>query len=363
MKGNFHESDIKLFRDMTAPPEAARSYADEAVAEGTEEMEGGSPEETITFHRHTGIKDSVPESTIRSFTVSTNASLSSTELHRFQNQNAVIVRALAARLSLFLRKEITLEQVSLEVVDLPTYTKQFEAPRHMILFKIHPLEAICVMDFSKPLGLTIADRMLGGLAVSVNPDRPVREVETALVDQIAHLTMREWCNSWKYDEPLRATLVGHEVNPQFLQIGGPEETFYHISIEACIGDCIDQIQMLLPVRGIDAIIRHLAMLTAVETEEEMEEHEEFIRALWNPAYDQVKVRAVAQWPDIPITTRDLSNLKEGDIIPLDSERLRNVEVTLAGKPKFRCRLGSLDQKCAVEIVERIITNTNHGSNR
>jgi len=355
MKRIFQKSsDIKLFRDMTAPPRAARSYADEAVVEeGTEELEGGSSEEPVTFHRHTGQKDTVPESTIRSFTVGSNASLSSTEVHQFQNQNAVIVRALAARLSLFLRKEISLEQVSLEVVDLPKYAKEFEAPRHMILFKIHPLEAIGVMDVSKPLGLTIADRMLGGLAVSVNPDRPLREVETALVDQIGQLTMREWCNSWNYDEPLRATLVGHEVNPQFLQIGGPEETFYHISIEASIGDCIDQIQMLLPVRGVDSIIRHLAMQTTVDTDEELEEHEEYIRQMWNPAYDLVKVKAVAQWPDIPITTRDLSNMKEGDIIPLDPERLRNVEMTLAGKPKFRCRLGSLEQKCAVEIIERI----------
>ena len=71
-----------------------------------------------------------------------NASLASTEVHQFQNQNAVIVRALAARLSLFLRKEISLEQVSLEVVDLPKYAKEFEAPRHMILFNTPPLRPV-----------------------------------------------------------------------------------------------------------------------------------------------------------------------------------------------------------------------------
>ena len=176
---------------------------------------------------------------------------------------------------------------------------------------------------------------------SVLPDFPVDHVA---VDQIGQLTMREWCASWKYEEPLRATLVGHEVNPQFLQIGGPEESFYHISIEACIGDCIDQIQMLLPVRGIDSIIRHLAIHTTVDSEEEAEEHEEFIRQMWNPAYDLVKAKVAAQWADIPITTRGLSDLKEGDLIPLDPDRLRDVELTIAGKPKFRGRLGSFDQK-------------------
>ncbi|MBL67965.1 MAG: hypothetical protein CMO74_05865 [Verrucomicrobiales bacterium] len=351
MAGLFKEADIKLFRDMTTPLPAVKAFADEPGEEGVD-LEGGSSEGSVVFHRPDGVKTEVPAGNISTYTVGKQAALSSTEVHRFKNENGRIVRALAARLSLFLRMEMTMEQIELEVTDLSKYAKLFEAPRHMILFKIHPLEAIGVFDVSKPLGLTLADRMLGGKAFSVNPDRPIREVETALMDQAVQLMAREWCNSWQYEDPLRATLLGHEVNPLFLQIGSAEETFYHVSIEASLGDCIDQIQMLLPVRAIDPVVRHLAQATMI-SEEDSEEHEEYVRRHWNPLYNTVPLKVRAEWPGIPVVTRDMMNLKEGDIIPLDSERLREVRVSIADRPKFLGRLGSLDQKCAVEITGRI----------
>ena len=72
---------------------------------------------------------------------------------------------------------------------------------------------------------------------------------------------------------------------------------------------------------------------------------------WNPAYNHVKVPVSAQWTDLSITARDLLHLKQGDIIPLDPKRLGQVEVQLAGHPKYTGRLGSLDQKVAVQINE------------
>ncbi|MSU43422.1 MAG: hypothetical protein EXS22_05200 [Pedosphaera sp.] len=352
-KDDFQQADIRLFRDRTSPLTATQVFATEPS--GTvPHAEGGAHEESVVYYGHGGGKRDLPAGKIRSFTVGKHTALSSNEVHRFKNQNAVVVRALAARLALFLRMELTLEQTNLEVMDLNKFSKMFEAPRHMILFKIHPLEAIGVLDISKPLGLTIADRMLGGKAFAVNPDRPIREVETALLDQITQIILREWCRSWKFEDPLRATLLGHEMNPQFLQIGSTEETYYHVSIDASLGDCMDQIQMLLPVRGIDPIIRHLSLATSItEAEDETEEHEEYVRQPWNPAFAKVNVRVTAQWPDIPVLTRDMLTLKEGDIIPLEPERLSRVEICLEGKPKYIGRLGSLDQKCAVQIVQTI----------
>ncbi len=353
MSGIYKDTEISLFRDMTSPLRAVRAYADEA-GEGGEDLEGGSSEESVVFHRPEGLKTEVPAGSIHTYTAGKQAALSSTEVHRFQSENGKIVRSLAARLSLFLRMEMTLEQVSLEVKDLTKYASEHESPRHMILFKVHPLEAVGVLDVSTPLLLTIADRMLGGKAFSVNPDRSIREIETALMDQIAQLFLREWSRSWRYEEPLRTSLIGHEVDPQHLQIGGPEDTFYHVSIEASLGDCIDQMQMLLPVRSIDPVVRHLTQATMVaETEEDINEHEEYVRQHWNPLFNNLPVKIVAQWPGIPVMTRDVSAFKEGDIIPLEPERLSNVRVSMAGKLKYICRLGSLDKKCAVEILRRI----------
>jgi flagellar motor switch protein FliM len=346
--------EVPLFRDMTSPVGGPLvGFADDPLAEGDEAPEGGSPEQTIHVHHPGGQQEDVPASAIHTFTVGKQAALSSTEVHRFKQHNALLTRSLAARLSLFLRTELVLEQVSLEVIDLVKYQKLFPGERHIILFKIQPFEAVGAMDVAKPLGLTIADRMLGGKGFAVNPDRTIREVETAMINQIAQIYLREWANYWKFEEPLRVSLLGTEHDPSHIPSSGSDEQFYHMCIDAEIGDCMDQIQILLPVRGLEPLLRQIAQHTRSGTEEEEEEehwHEQ--RQHWNNAYDKVRVPLVAQWSDLRILARDLLHLKKGDIIPLDPKRLNQVEVLLAGQIKFIGRLGNLENKVAVQLKER-----------
>ena len=344
-------SEVRLFRDMTSPVGAPVGFADDPASEGGEAPEGGSPEESIPVHRPDGTFEDVPASAIQHFTVGKQASMSSTEVHRFQQQNALLLRSLSSRLSLFLRSELMFEQVSLEVTDLSQFAKEIGTDRHMVLFKLHPLEAIGALDIAKPLGLTIADRMLGGKGFAVNPDRTIREVETALIDQVAQIFLREWAKFWNFEEPLRATLLGNESDPTHIPAASMEETFYHIAVDAEMGDCIDQVQMLLPVRGLEPLLRHLAQQTHSGTEDEEDEIYEADHVKWKPMYDKVKVPLVAQWTDLTILTRELLHLKEGDIIPIDPKLLNQVEVQLAGMTKYTGSLGSLDKKAAVQIRE------------
>ena len=344
-------SEVRLFRDMTSPVGAPVGFADDPAGEGGEAPEGGSPEESIPVHRPDGTLEDLPASAIQHFTVGKQASMSSTEVHRFQQQNALLLRSLSSRLSLFLRSELMFEQVSLEVTDLGQFSKEIGTDRHIVLFKLHPLEAIGALDIAKPLGLTIADRMLGGKGFAVNPDRTIREVETALIDQVAQIFLREWAKFWNFEEPLRATLLGNESDPTHIPAASMEETFYHIAIDAEMGDCVAQVQMLLPVRGLEPLLRHLAQQTHSGTEDEEEESYEVEHVKWKPMYDKVKVPLVAQWTDLTILTRELLHLKEGDIIPIDPKRLNQVEVQLAGMTKYTGSLGSLDKKAAVQIRE------------
>ena len=339
-----------LFKDLTVPLGGmVTAFAEDPTAEDSEAPDSGAPEESILVHRHNGKQDSVPASVIHAFTVGKKAALSTTEVHRFRQLNEVLMRSLAARLSLFLRTEFGMDQASLEIVDLQRYAKEYPAKRHLILFKIHPLDAIGAFDVAKHLGLTMADRMLGGKGFAVNPDREIREVESAMVDQIAQLTLREWAKNWKFDEPLRITLLGHEEDPLHIPAIGEDETFYHISINADVGDCMEQIQMLLPVRGVDPLLRNLTQQATAETEDEENEEHWTAHVDWNHAYDTVKLSVSAQWGGLSITAGDLLNLKEGDIIPLDPKRLGKVEVQLAGKTKFIGRLGSYEKKAAIQI--------------
>jgi flagellar motor switch protein FliM len=61
----------------------------------------------------------------------------------------------------------------------------------------------------------------------------------------------------------------------------------------------------------------------------------------------------AEWPALEMTARDLTNLKVGDVLPLDGEVVNQVRLRLAALPKFIGRLGTTGSKWAVEITETI----------
>ncbi len=302
-------------------------------------------------HLWRGGQAMLPPQAIHAFGAGQTAALSSNEVHRFKSHNEVLARSVAARLSLFLRMEFTLELLSLEVVDLQKFIQITPAPRHMILFKINPLQGTCVFDIAPALGLSLVDRMLGGKAFSVNPNRPIREVETALLDQLTMIALKEWCAYWKSDDELTPAMIGYERNPRFLHLGGPEETFYHISMEASIGDCVNQLQMLMPVRGLNPLLRKINFEAEAPVEDKA--HKTGVGPRWNAAYDNVPLRVSAHWPHIDARARDLLNLKVGDVIPVTPDHVNKVQISLAGQTKFIGRLGSVDNKCAIEITEAV----------
>lgn len=295
-----------------------------------------------------GAKTKVAADRIRNFAFGQSATLSSSELHRFKAQNESIVRGVGARLSLFLRIEFTLELLSLDTVTLPKFADSAAPPRHMVLFKIDPLRGIGILDVPPPLALSVADRMLGGKGFSVNPNRALREIEIALVNQMAAIAIREWCGAWKGNEELRPSLLGHESNPRFLQIGEPDEPFFMMKMEAGIGDCIEQMVMVMPVKMVEPLIRLLSLEAETVKKEKPKDN---VIPKWNPSFDEIKIPLTAEWRDLEIKTRDLLNFQVGDIIPVDSNQLNLVEVCLAHHPKYQGRLGSSGPKTAVEITK------------
>lgn len=304
----------------------------------------------VPVFTHRGAKTKLTADRIRNFAFGQSASLSSVEVHRFKSHNETIVRGVGARLSLFLRIEFTLELLSLDTVTLPKFCDSAPPPRHMILFKIEPLRGIGILDVPPPLALSVADRMLGGKGFSVNPNRALREVEIALVNQMATIAIREWCSAWKLNDELRPSLLGHESNPRYLQIGEADESFFMLKMEAGIGDCIEQMLMVLPLKMVDPLVRHLSL----DPESlKKEKPKDSVIPKWNAAFDDIKIPLTAEWRDLEIKTRDLLNFEVGDVIPLDANQLNQVEVCLAHIPKYHGRLGTSGPKTAVEITKVI----------
>jgi flagellar motor switch protein FliM len=319
--------------------------------EAMDDISETSPEGLVDVFSYRGEKVGLPEEAIIPFVFGQAASLSSSDLHRFRTHNMSAARAMAGRLSLFVRAEFSLELEEVSTMTFQKYTDNAPTPCHLVLFKIDPLQGIGVLDFAPSLALVLTDRMLGGVGAMIDPDRPLREVEHSLVDQVSRILLQEWVENWKTREALVPRLLGNENNPKFLTICDPDEEVKVLKYTATMGDVFDRVQLVLPVKMSDPLIQQLTADTDVKKKDAASKKN--IMPTWNSAYNDVKLHVSAVWDDVEMLSRDLLNFKVGDFLPLNSDSFDKVQVRLADYPKFVGRLGSAGKKSAVEITKYI----------
>ena len=270
------------------------------------------------------------------------------ELRRLRLRHEEFIRALSARLSIYMRLEFSLQMTKLHTIPFKKFTEALPNPAHLSLFKADPLRGIGILDIHPRLGLTIVDRLLGGPAQSAAANHEFSEIETALLDQAVQLILGEWCNHWAGVQELSLTLLGHENNGQFLQTAAHDTVMLALVMDAKLGDCSEKIQIALPCSTLEPMIRKLGQATEFVAEPARPPAP---LPKWNRNFDDVPVPVTALWDDLVLSAREIANLKPGDILPLDPRSARRVKLRLADQPKFQGSLGTTGGKWAVAVTD------------
>lgn len=275
--------------------------------------------------------------------------LSSGELRKLRLHHEEFIRSLAARMSMFLRLDFTLQMSKLQTVTYQKFIESLSNPAQLTLFKAEPLRGIGILDLHPRLGLTVVDRLLGGPAHSVGNDREFSEIEMALLDQAIELMLAEWCNHWTGMFEMRPTLLGHESNGRFLQTAPHDAIVLVLAMEARIGDCMEQMQVAFPCTMLEPLIRKLGS----DMESFMKESMPVggTSTNWQQQYDDVKIPVTALWQDLEMKVRDVTQMKPGDILQFDPNSVNRIRICLANTPKFVGTLGLVDNKWAVQITD------------
>lgn len=308
-------------------------------------------ENKTTVHQSDGSIIAQSKDSIQPYDFRNPVFLSANELRKLRIEHEEFIHALAARMSIYLRMEFAIQMSRLETLTYQKFTESLPNPTHLALFKVEPLRGICVLDISPRLGLTIVDRLMGGPGLSVSLNRDLSEIEVALLDQVVHIVISEWCNHWSYMQDLRHQLLGHENNGQFLQTTQPDTIMLVLSMEARMADCLEQIQIGFPYSTVEPLIEKISSKLRPDSEESKSAK----ASDWNPALVDVNIPVTGEWPPLSMQLRDLSNLKVGDFIEVPVEYASQVSLRLANMHKFTGRLGKQGNNWAVEI-QKILKN-------
>ncbi len=275
--------------------------------------------------------------------------LSEIELRRLRILHEDFIRYLSARLSLFLRMELSLKMAKLTTVSYTKFTESLPSPTHLCLFKAEPLFGVGILDINPRLALTIADRLLGGRGHSVKAERYLTEIEVALLEDVIQIILEEWCGQWKSEQELRGLIIGHENNGRFLQTSPKDAIVLALTMEVNFGDCSEQIQIGVPYYTIEPLVKKMqARRQKDATIAQVEKH-----PAWQASYDRITVPVRAEWQAFELSLREIFSLRVGDVLELPATRLQETAVLLNGSHKFTGTVGLDTDRVAVKLTRKL----------
>ncbi|MBK1878439.1 flagellar motor switch protein FliM [Pelagicoccus mobilis] len=275
--------------------------------------------------------------------------LTEVELRRVRIRHEEFIRYLAARLSIFLRLEYSLKMSRLSTLTYSKFTETIPNPAHVVLFKIEQLFGVGVIDINPRLALTMVDRMLGGKGHSVQGERYLTEIETNLVDDVVSIVLEEWCRQWKSEQELDTTIIGHESNGRFLETSPPDAIMLVLSMEAGVGDCSETIQIGLPYYTLEPIIKRMHEAKEKDLGLDLTTSE----SSWQSSFNNIDIPVQAEWDGDSLTTKEVLNLRPGDVIRFPKSVLKNTRVRLSNTIKFTGEIGLENNRVGVKLSNKV----------
>jgi flagellar motor switch protein FliM len=279
------------------------------------------------------------------------SSLSPDQLRKLRLRCEAFVASLTARLSGHLRLECTLQLTKVETVRYQQFVSALPGPTHLTLFKLDPLAGVCLLDIPTRLALSIVDREMGGPALCEEEPRDLTQIEAKLASKVVGVMLAEWCSTWADTMPIRPVLIRNESSGRFLQTSSAETMMLSVSLEVKLAQSVEQIQFAFPQAGLEPLMQKLN--ADIQNVEKPSLAEPVAEIRWNPAFNDIPLQIVARWHAVELTARELSELKLGDVVPLQQHSASQVELSLDAQPKFAGVLGTSGRKLAIQITERL----------
>ena len=230
----------------------------------------------------------------------------------------------------------TLSQVGLVTIEELTYDEyasRLRNPTVLHVLTLEPLAGAGVLELSMSNAMTCVDRLLGGPGTGVQPERPLSDIESGLLEALVGRVLNELRYAFEPIARMQPAVRAVEYNPQFAQAAAAADVLVVATFEMRVGTDESAATVALPFAGLFPL---LELALGVD-----------VTAAALPAGPRIHVedRLVAVPVDVSVgfhptalTPRTLVELAVGDVItlshPVTAPLIVSVPVVRAAKVTF-----------------------------
>jgi flagellar motor switch protein FliM len=257
-------------------------------------------------------------------------------------------RLCTASLSTLLRALVEIELRGVEQVTYAEFIASITPPACLVVFNMEPLRGGATLQIDARVLFRLIDRLLGGSGLLPVRLREFTEVERMLIERVAVRLMLDLQQAWQHIGTFGFRVAQLETNPQFVQLTAPSEVVIVTTFDIRVGDVAGQMTLAFPHLLIEPVMskldtrRYLGVAPRAAAAEEGGALQENLLRLG------LTVRGILA--EVPLTVRELLELKAGAIVPLGVHATAPAVVEVEGVPRFTARPGTASRRKALRLL-------------
>jgi len=252
------------------------------------------------------------------------------------------------RISMFnmLRRTADVSVGGIQIQKFGEYVHTLYVPTSLNMVKFRPLRGTALIILDAKLVFKLVDNFFGGDGRHAKIEgREFTPTELRVVQMVLNQGFVDLAEAWKAVMPINFEYVHSEVNPSLANIVSPSEVVvvstFHVELDGGGGE----LHITMPYSMIEPIREVLDAGLQSDTDEQ---DERWVKALREDVL-AAKVELECDVVRREITLRDIVDLKEGDVIPIEFPDFH--VLTANGVPMFRTQLGQHRGNLALKIKE------------
>ncbi|MEX0875959.1 MAG: flagellar motor switch protein FliM [Phycisphaerales bacterium] len=278
--------------------------------------------------------------------------VSKDQMMALETLHEAFARNFGASLSGFLRTIVEVRVAACEQMTYGEFVSGLPNPTSYNLIQPDGLEGQMCLEVSPLIIYPIIDRLLGGTNQDLFiPQRPMTAIEQRLISNVLRRGLDALSEAWESVRPLKFEITAHESNPQLVQIVPPNEVVMVIGLEVRMASRAGTMNLCIPYNVIEPVMEELSSqswFAVSRSDQDGKTGQRIDRSL-----DQAGVDVRAVLAETTITLRDLSEMKEGDLIVTSTSSKDTAMILVGNEPKFRANVGQHRGKRAVRIERAV----------
>ncbi len=271
-------------------------------------------------------------------------------LRALQDVHREFSRQLSLVLTAYLRMRIEIEVVSTDQLTYDEFIRSMPSPMTIGIFELNPLPGQILLGISFEILSCIVDRMLGGLGLSEYKQRELTDIEEALAKKVIERIVKNLESSWSNIIPVQGNVVGLDNNYQMVQVASTGEIVALITFEIQVaGKYFGLMSLCFPYPVLETVLANLSTQHIFQTKGIIATTEERQKMIQKLNTSNVDLSVILGTTDILL--EEFLDLKEGDIIKLDTKTTDDLIVKVNGEKKYFARPGTVEENVSVKITE------------